>query len=120
MTGWNFVNPGSTGDSQLWEYWTSKTEKLTSTAKELKDFSNNDRLYHFDSNGYVIYGWHKIDDKVYYSSFADADGNGYTDGGVFRGGAIEVTDGGLVAGGTGTFTFDNDGACISANCPTLN
>lgn len=62
---------------------------------------------------------HKLNDKVYYSSPADTDGNGYTNGNIFRGGNIEVTNSyGATSGGTGTFTFAANGECTSANCPT--
>ena len=117
--GWNLTNPGTTGTSQRWEYWEKKNVKITSGEAELKDFGNNNQLYHF-KDGYVVYGWHKLNDKVYYSSPADTDGNGYTDGNIFRGEDIEVTNSyGATSGGTGTFTFAADGECTSNNCPAL-
>ena len=119
-TGWVLTNLGSTGADQKWEYWDTDNTKLKDTTAELMDYSgNHNQIYHFDNKGYVILGWHKLDNKVYYSSLLDADGNGYTDGNVFHGGTIEVTNGGGVTGGTGTFTFAADGECTSNNCPAL-
>ena len=113
--GWRFVNPGSTGTNQKYEYWAKGKRIESGLVPNLPDYSNNPQTYYF-KNGYVQYGWQKINDKVYYFRDTDTDqegsaGYGYTDGNMVYGGTINI-------GGT-DYTFDNDGVCTSNNCPTL-
>ena len=107
---WRFLNPGSTGTDQQFQYWKNGKTIKEGLVPNLPDFSNNLRTYYF-KDSLVQYGWHKIEDSVYYFSEIDTDGNGYTDGNMVFGG--DKTINGI------TYTFADDGKCTSNNCPTL-
>ena len=106
---WRFLNPGSTGTNQQYEFWRNGKRIESGLVPNLPDFSNQPQTYYFE-NGLVQYGWQKIDNKIYYFSEVDADNNGYTDGNMVHGGVINIS-------GT-DYTFDNDGVCTN-NCPNI-
>ena len=106
--GWKLLTPKTPKENQKWTYYQTNGNRIADGwGRQITDLSGNLQDYYFE-NGLAIKGWKTIDNKKYYFSEKDADDNGYIDFNKVYGGDVTI--------GNRTYTFDNDGVCISSNC----